>query len=66
VHEPSPGDDCAYKHREDLIDGLLCAWSASLWACHGLDRCQVLGLPAEPASMPTATIIVPARLEQRR
>ena len=66
AQEPSPVDDSAYKHREDLIDALLCAWSASLWARHGLDRCQVLGLPAEPASNPIATIIAPARPEQRR
>jgi len=35
-------------------------------ARHGLGRCQVLGLPAEPAGGTTATIIVPARPEQRR
>jgi predicted RNase H-like nuclease len=78
--EPSPLADAAYKHREDLIDALLCAWTAALWARHGLNRCQVLGLPAEPAgppaapastsaapaSTPAATIIVPARPEQRR
>ena len=70
TQEPSPRHDAAYKHREDLIDGLLCAWTASLWARHGLDRCQVLGLPAAPgetvAGQPAATIIVPARPEQRR
>ena len=71
--EPSPLADAAYKHREDLIDALLCAWTAALWARHGLDRCQVLGLPAQPADAPAgpggapaATIIVPARPEQRR
>jgi predicted RNase H-like nuclease len=64
--EPSPLGDPAYKHREDLIDALLCAWTAALWARHGLDRCQVLGLPAEPADEPAATIIVPARPEQCR
>ena len=65
--EPSPLADAAYKHREDLIDALLCAWTAALWARHGLGRCQVLGLPAEdPAAGPAATIIVPARPEQRR
>ena len=64
--ERSPISDVAYKHREDLIDALLCAWTASLWARHGLDRCQVLGLPSEPASEPAATIIAPARPEQRR
>jgi predicted RNase H-like nuclease len=69
--EPSPLSDAAHKHREDLIDALLCAWTAALWARHGLDRCQVLGLPADPAApalptTPAATIIAPARPEQRR
>src|SRR5262249_24491768 len=85
--EPSPLADAAYRHREDLTDALLCAWTAALWARHGLDRCQVLGLPAQPADAPArpagaparpagaparpadaqaATIIVPARPEQRR
>ena len=67
--EPSPLDDAAYKHREDLIDALLCAWTAALWVRHGLQRCQVLGLPdgaaAGTAAAPAATIIVPARPGQR-
>jgi predicted RNase H-like nuclease len=63
--QPSPVSDPAYKHREDLIDALLCAWTASLWARHGFDRCQVLGLPAKPTCDPAATMIVPARPEQR-
>jgi predicted RNase H-like nuclease len=62
----SPVSDPAYKQREDLIDALLCAWTASLWARHGFDRCQVLGLPATPNGDPAATMIVPARPEQRR
>jgi hypothetical protein len=66
AEEPSPVDDAAYEHREDLIDALLCAWTASLWARRGLERCQVLGLPAGPADRPVATIIVPARPEQRQ
>jgi predicted RNase H-like nuclease len=66
TQEPSPLDNVAYKHREDLIDALLCAWTAALWARHGHARCQVLGLAAETASEPAATIIVPARPEQRR
>lgn len=69
VTEPSPLGDVAYKHREDLIDALLCAWTAALWVRHGLRRCQVLGLPdgaaAGTAAAPAATIIVPARPEQR-
>ena len=35
-------------------------------ARHGLDRCQVLGLPARLTGDPAATMIVPARPEQRR
>jgi predicted RNase H-like nuclease len=65
AERPSPVSDAANKHREDLIDALLCAWTASLWARHGLDRCQVLGLPATPTGDPAATMIVPARPEQR-
>jgi predicted RNase H-like nuclease len=64
--QPSPLRDAACKHREDLIDALLCAWTASLWARHGLERCQVLGMPANPTGNPAATMIVPARPEQRR
>jgi predicted RNase H-like nuclease len=63
--EPSPVTDTAYKHREDLIDALLCAWTAALWARHGLARCQVLGLATLPGSGDAATIIAPARPERR-
>jgi predicted RNase H-like nuclease len=66
TREPSPISDAAYKHREDLIDALLCAWTAALWARHGLQRCQVLGLTAQATDTPAATIIVPARPDQRR
>jgi predicted RNase H-like nuclease len=66
AEQPSPVDDVAYKHREDLIDALLCAWTAALWARHGLDRCQVLGPADTLDGKPAATIIVPARPEQRR
>jgi predicted RNase H-like nuclease len=64
TEEPSPISDAAYKHREDLIDALLCAWTAALWAHHGLGRCQVLGLTGESSDTPAATIIMPARPEQ--
>jgi predicted RNase H-like nuclease len=63
--EPSPLADAAYKHREDLIDALLCAWTASLWARHGLGRCQVLGPPPRDGAGRAATIVAPARPEQR-
>ncbi|MFD6415272.1 DUF429 domain-containing protein [Streptomyces sp. NPDC060194] len=60
--EPSPRKSVDYKHREDLIDALLCAWTASLWAHHGLARCQVLGAttPHPPGHAPTI-IARPAR-----
>ncbi len=48
-----------YKHREDLIDAIICAWTGLLWMNFGFDRCQVLG-DAE------ATIIAPARPSPRR
>jgi len=32
---------------------------------HGFDRCQVLGLPANATGDSAATMIVPARPEQR-
>ncbi|MFI0351131.1 DUF429 domain-containing protein [Actinomadura sp. 9N407] len=67
TEEPSPDTDLAYKHREDLIDALICAWTATLWARHGTARCQVLGPAASPhGHPPVATIIAPARPEQRR
>ena len=65
VDEPSPLADIAYKHREDLIDALLCAWTAALWSRHGHARCQVLGPCARTGDGPLATIIAPARTEQR-
>jgi predicted RNase H-like nuclease len=66
AEQPPPAGDAAYKHREDLIDALLCAWTAALWARHGLGRCQILGPAATAEDTPAATIIVPARPEQRR
>jgi predicted RNase H-like nuclease len=63
VNEASPIDDRPYKHREDLIDAVICAWTGLLWLAYGLKRCQILGI-SDPV-MPTATIIAPARPEQR-
>jgi predicted RNase H-like nuclease len=65
--EPSPLADRAYKHREDLVDACLAAWTASLWASAGTARCQVLGAgdPLVDADGRRATIIAPARPEQR-
>jgi len=61
--ESSPLRDVDYKHREDLIDAALCAWTGALWARFGFARCQVLGDRGEGA--PPATIIAPCRPEQR-
>src|SRR5262249_19739951 len=63
VTQPSPLADTASKHREALIDALLSAWTASRWSRPGPARCEVL---ARPAPGPAATIIAPARPEQRR
>lgn len=60
---PSPHGEREYKHREDLIDAAICAWTGLLWTRHGFGRCQVLG-DSGPGRV--ATIIAPARAEQRR
>ena len=66
VEEKSPTNDKDYKHREDLLDAALCAWTAALWTRWGKERCQVLGVvdDATPSGV-EATIIAPARPEQR-
>jgi predicted RNase H-like nuclease len=68
LDESSPLNDRAYKHREDLIDACLAAWTAALWIQHGNDACQVLGeqdvLVDDRGRR--ATIIAPARASQRR
>ena len=66
LDEPSPQRAAEYKHREDLIDALLCAWTAALWARHGPARCQVLGAESVVALGAAPTIIAPARPEQMR
>ena len=64
---PSPLVDAAYKHREDLLDAAICAWTAALWHTRGLERCQLLGADSAPdAAGNRAVIIAPARAEQRR
>lgn len=63
IDEGSPIVDVAYKHREDLVDAAICAWTGLLWLRHGLERCQVLG---DVENAPDATIIAPARSSQRR
>lgn len=64
LHEPTPLVDRMVKHREDLLDAVLCAWTGLLWLRHGLERCQVLG-PDDDGD-PPAMILAAARPEQRR
>jgi predicted RNase H-like nuclease len=65
VDEPSPLVDRPYKHREDLLDALVCAWTASMRAQRP-ERMQVLGATAEPDALGRrATLISPAREVQR-
>ena len=66
LEEASPIADKAYKHREDLLDAALCAWTASLWFHLGKQRCQVLGCDDFVHNSLRSTIIAPARKEQRR
>ncbi|MFZ7087694.1 DUF429 domain-containing protein [Curtobacterium sp. RRHDQ10] len=72
AREPAGVLDRAYKHREDLLDGALCAWTAAYWDRHGDDRVQVLGtdpaLPQDPvdAQGRRAVVVAPARPAQRR
>lgn len=67
IDVPSPASSAAYKKREDLLDAVLCAWTAALWHKEGLARCQVQGLPdTELPAAVVASIIAPARKEQRR
>lgn len=65
VDEPTPESTVAAKHREDLLDAALCAWTAALWVRFGTDRCQVLGRNDPPANGRRATIVAPARASQR-
>jgi len=67
VRVPSPAVTAQYKKREDLLDAAICAWSAALWHRFGEQRCQVLGADraSPPSTRPIASIIAPARPEQR-
>lgn len=66
LDEPSPVEQAEYKHREDLLDAAVCAWTAAIWHRHGDARTQVLGAGSEPdAEGRRATIVAPARPEQR-
>jgi predicted RNase H-like nuclease len=72
VLEPAGLVDRAYKHREDLLDGALCAWTAAFWERHGDDRVQVLGADPALSRDPTdalgrrGVVVAPARPSQRR
>jgi predicted RNase H-like nuclease len=64
--EPSPARWPDYKPREDLLDAVICAWTAAYWHRYGLERCQLLGLTEGRVDTGLlATIIAPARHEQR-
>ena len=65
VAEKSPEKAKDYKHREDLLDAAICAWTAALWTRWGETRCQVLGRDEFPTNRRCATIVAPARPEQR-
>ena len=61
-----------HKHREDLLDGALCAWTAAFWERHGDQRVQILGgdpgLPSDPLDEAgrRPVVVAPARPSQRR
>jgi predicted RNase H-like nuclease len=62
----SPAVAAQYKKREDLLDAAICAWTAALWHRFGEERCEVLGVETEQVPLrPIASIIAPARREQR-
>lgn len=63
LEEPSPLSDRAYKQREDLLDAVICAWTARLWLVHGTRACQVLG--AADADGRWSTLIAPCKPHQR-
>lgn len=67
VERPSPVPDAEYKHREDLLDATLCAWTASVWVRWGKERCQMLGCDDSLLRNGLrATIIAPCKDEQRQ
>jgi len=66
LRRPAPLVDAAYKHREDLLDAVIAAWTALAWRLQP-ERFQVLGATSAPdAAGRRATIVAPARPEQRR
>ncbi|MFS2031683.1 MULTISPECIES: DUF429 domain-containing protein [unclassified Curtobacterium] len=69
--EPSGIHGPTHKHREDLLDGALCAWTAAFWERHGDDRVQILGgdpcLPSDAVDEAgrRPVVVAPARPSQR-
>ena len=64
--QPSPLASVDHKHREDLLDAVLCAWTAAIWHSHGATRVQVLGADGpRDARGRLSTIVAPARDSQR-
>ncbi len=69
--EPSGIHGPTHKHREDLLDGALCAWTAAFWERHGDGRVQILGgdpcLPSDAVDEAgrQPVVVAPARPSQR-
>ncbi|WP_416395401.1 MULTISPECIES: DUF429 domain-containing protein [unclassified Curtobacterium] len=69
--EPSGIHGPTHKHREDLLDGALCAWTAAFWEQHGDERVQILGgdprLPSDALDEAgrRPVVVAPARPSQR-
>ncbi len=69
--DPSVLHGPTHKHREDLLDGALCAWTAAFWERHGDGRVQVLGGDRDLQTDPVdeagrrPVIVAPARPSQR-
>ena len=63
MRSPRRGTETS-KRREDLIDAVLCAWTAALWWRFGGARCQALGLAPDADGIQPA-MIAPCRPEQR-
>ena len=63
---PAAGKGLAYKRAEDLLDAVICAWTAALWWRHGPANCVPLGAPSAPGGDESlvATIIAPVSAER--
>lgn len=58
---PKLGEAAEYKKQEDLLDAVICAWTAAYWHAHGTSKCTVLGAGDQHSQSPgrAATIIAP-------